>query len=117
MNKNLSKAIILRTKLRNIILKSRTQECDGRYIKQRNLFVSPLRKSKRKYFNNLIEKNVCHIKKFWKVVKPLLSNKIIWNEKITINEDDKIIKSDKETAKILNELFSNVVTNINIPII
>ena len=67
MNKNLPKAIILRTKLRNIILKSRTQECKGRYIKQRNLCVSPLRKSKREYFNNLIKKNVCHIKKFWKV--------------------------------------------------
>ena len=26
-----------------------------------------------------------------------------------------IIKSDKETAKALNELFSNVVTNLNIP--
>ena len=26
-----------------------------------------------------------------------------------------IIKSDKETAKVLNELFSNVVTNLNIP--
>ena len=74
-----------------------------------------MRKSKREYFNNLNKKNVCDNKNFWKVVKPLLSNKIISNEKITIAEGDKIIMSDKETAKVLNEFFSNVVNNLNIP--
>ena len=74
-----------------------------------------MRKSKREYFNNLNEKNVCDNKKFWTVVKPVLSNKIISNEKITIDEGDKMIKSDKETAKVLNEFFFNIVTNLNIP--
>ena len=61
-------------------------------------------------------KNVCDNKTFWRVVKPLLSNKIISNEKITIVEGDKIIRSDKKTAKVfLIEFFANVVTNINIP--
>ena len=115
INKNLSEAIMLRTKLRNIFLKNRTEENKDRYTKQRNLCVTLLRKSKREYFNNLNEKNVCDNKKFWRVVKPLLSNKIISNEKITIVEGDKIIRSDKETAKVLNEFFSNVVTNLNIP--
>ena len=54
-------------------------------------------------------------KNFWKVVKPLLSNKIISNEKITIFEGDKIIKRDIETAKVLNEFFSNVATDLSIP--
>ena len=74
-----------------------------------------MRKSKKEYFNNLNEKSVCDNKKFWRVVKPLLSNKIILNEKIKIVEGDKIIRSDKETAKVLNEFFANVVTNLNIP--
>ena len=74
-----------------------------------------LRKIKREYFSNLNEKNVCDNKKFWRVVKPVLSNKIISNEKITIDEGDKMIKSDKETAKVLNEFFFNIVTNLNIP--
>ena len=51
---------------------------------------------------------------FWKVVKLLLWNKIISNEKIKIVEGDKIINSDKETADILNEFFSNA-TDLNIP--
>ena len=63
---------------------------------------------------NLNEKNVCDNKKFWRVVKLLLSNKIISNEKITIVESDKIIRSDKETAKVLNEFFANVVNSLNI---
>ena len=74
-----------------------------------------MRKSKREYFNNLNEKNVCDNKKSWKVVKPLLSNKIILNEKIIIVEGDKIIRGDNETAKVLNEFFANIVTNLNIP--
>ena len=115
MNKNLSKAVMLRTKLRNIFFKNRTEENKGRYTKQRSLCVTLLRKCKREYSDNLYEKNVCDNKKFWRAVKPLLSNKIISNEKITIIECDKIIRSDKETAKVLNEFFCNAVTNLNIP--
>ena len=106
---------MLRTKLRNIFFKNRTEENKNRYTKQINLCVTLLRKSKRGYFNNLNEKNVCDNKKFWRVVKPLLSNKIISNEKVTIVEGDKIIRSDNETVKVLNEFFANIVTNLNIP--
>ena len=40
---------------------------------------------------------------------------MISNEKITIFEDDKIIKRYIETAKVLNEFFSNVATDLSIP--
>ena len=45
---------------------------------------------------------MCDNKKFWGVVKPLLSNKVVFNERITLVEDDKIIENDKNTASILN---------------
>ena len=109
MNRNLFTAIMQRTKLRNIFLKNRTEE------NNKNLCVTLLRKSKREYFNNLNEKNVCDNKKFCRVFKPLLSNKGISKEKIKIVEGDKIVRRYKETAKVLNEFFSNVVTNLNIP--
>ena len=96
MDKNLSKAIMLRTKLRNLFLKNRTEENKGRYAMQRNLRVTLSRKSYRQNFNNLNKKNVCNNKNFWKVVKPLSSMK-------------------NETAEVVNEFFSNVVTNLNIP--
>ena len=50
MNNNLSKAIMVRTKLRNIFLKNRTDENKNRYTKQRNLYVTLSRKSKRESF-------------------------------------------------------------------
>ena len=51
--KELSKAIMLRTKLRNQFWKKRTSEAKLKYNKQRNLCVSLLRKAKRNYYENL----------------------------------------------------------------
>ena len=57
MKKNLSKAIMLRTKLRNIFFKNKTEKKKGRYTKQSNLCATLLRKkSKIEYFNNLTGK-------------------------------------------------------------
>ena len=52
---------------------------------------------------------------FWKTVKPMLSNKFINNEKITLVDNEKIITNDKEVAKVLNEFFSNIIKTLNIP--
>ena len=70
MNKALSKAIMVRTKLRNTILKNRDEDIKKSYNIQRNYCASILRKSKRDYYNNLNEKNICDNRKFWKVIKP-----------------------------------------------
>ena len=76
--KESSKAIMTRTKLRNIFLQKRSEENRIRYTKQRNVFVSLLRKTKKRYYENLNEKSVVDNKLFWKTVKPLLSDKV-WN--------------------------------------
>ena len=70
MNKTFSKAIMQRSNLRNIFLKSRTEENRNDYTKQRNLCVTLLRKSKREFYGNLNEKKICDNKKYWGVVKP-----------------------------------------------
>ena len=46
---------------------------------------------------------------------PCLSNKVNSNEKITLIGGDKMIKDDKETAKVFNDFFSNIIKNLNIP--
>ena len=74
-----------------------------------------LRKSKRQHYQNLSVENLCDNKKFWKVVKPLQSNKIMSSEKITLVERTKILKNDKETAKVLNNFFSTIIQNLKIP--
>ena len=73
------------------------------------------REKVREFIRNVTEKNLCDNKKFWGVDKPLLSNKVVSNEKITLVEDDKILEIDKNTASVLNEFFSNSITNLGIP--
>ena len=51
MNKPLSKKIMKKSNLRNKYLKSRNEEHRQRFVKQRNLCVSLLRKRKRSYLN------------------------------------------------------------------
>ena len=48
------------------------------------------------------------------MVNPLLSNKVVNNEMITLVEDDKIIEKVKNTAFILNEFFSKIITILGI---
>ena len=109
MNKTLSKEIMKRSNLRNKYLKSRNEEDRQRFVKQRNLCVSLLRKTKRSYYSNLNEKNVIDNRKFWKTVKPMFSNKFVNSEKIALVDDDKIITNNKEIAKVLNNFFSNII--------
>ena len=48
------------------------------------------------------------------IVKPVLSKKITSNERITLIENDEIIKTEKGTARLLNTYFSNIVQNLDI---
>ena len=77
--------------------------------------VTLLRNSKREYYQNLSVENLRDNKKCWKVVKQLLSNKIMSSKKITLVEGTKILKNYKETAKVLNNFFSTLIQNLKIP--
>ena len=44
----------------------------------------------------------------------MLSKKIKSSERISLIENDEIIKTEKGTAKILNAFFSNIVQNLDI---
>ena len=86
-----------------------------RFRKQIYLCVSQLRKTKRSYYSNLNEKNVIDNRKFWKTVKPMLSNKFVNNEKITLADNEKIITNDQEIANVLNYFFTSIIKTPNIP--
>ena len=74
ITKEVRKAIMTLSKLRNKFLKSKSQECKKAYNKQRNLFVAMVRKAEINYFNNLNVRNITDNKQFWKNVKPFFSN-------------------------------------------
>ena len=49
---------------------------------------------------NLNEKNLADNKQFWRIVKPLLSDKFKSSEKIALVEGQEIINEDGENADI-----------------
>ena len=100
MNKVLLKVIMVRTKLSNTFFKNISEENKKSYNMQRNYCVSLLQKSKRYYCNNLDEKIISDNRKFWKLAKPLFSNKIISSKKITLVKGEEIIKTNQANAKV-----------------
>ena len=87
VTKEVSKAIMLRTKLRNKFLKKNILESRAKYNKQGNICVSLIKKVKRNYYENLDLKDINDNNKFWATVKPLFSNKIKSAENIYLGNN------------------------------
>ena len=113
--KELSKEIITRSRRLNKYLKNRNEENRAIYVKQRNYCVSLLRKSKKKYYENLDERNLMDNKLFWKTRKPSFSDKIVTRDRIHLTENGEVVKTELETAEALNNFFGNVIINLMIP--
>ena len=109
MTKDLRRAIMLRSKLRNKLNKNKTLETNLAYKRQRNLCTSLLRKAKAKYYANLNPNVVTDNKIFWKSIKPLFSEK-----SIALVENQDVCSDDEKVAHIFNTFFSNVVNELNI---
>ena len=116
MDSKLNHAIMLRSKLRNKFLKSRSNKDRKAYKKQGNLCVSLLRQNKKDYFETLDIKSVTDNKMFWKTVAPLFSNKSKASNKITLSENEKLITNDQKSAEVFNNYFNSIVEELNIPI-
>ena len=75
MTKVMRKAIMYRTKLRNIYLKN---------PKQRNYCVKLLKQTKISYYENLNINLITDNRKFWKNIKPSFSDKSITSSNIIL---------------------------------
>ena len=106
ISKDLSKAIMHRSKLRNQFLKLQIHESRLRYDKQRNLCVTLLRKAKMSEINDN--------KKFWKNVRPIFGNKSKGNKNIALEEVNKVITNDGKLAQTFDEYFVNIVPSLGI---
>ena len=115
MVKDLHKAIMKRSKLRNKFLKSRNLSDRKNYTSQRNLCKKLLKSTKRTYFNNLDIRKVTDNRTFWKTVVPLFSNKFSKSEKINLTEGNKTTSNDDEICRVFNNFFSKTVDELKIP--
>ena len=116
LTKEINKEIMTRSRLRNKFLRCRSDENKKAYNEQRNHCVKLVRSAKKAYYSNLSIKDVNDNKKFWKIVKPLFSEKVNKNENIMLVENNNIISSEIEIAEKLNAFFSNIVKELNIKV-
>ena len=115
MTKELRKAIMIRSKLRNKLNKEKTLLSKTAYNKQRNFCTSLLRRTKKEYYGKLNPNNITDNKKFWKTVKPFFSDKAVTTDNIAIIDNNEIYDDDEKVSQIFNDFFSNAVNNLNIP--
>ena len=114
MNKALQKAIMTRSRLRNKFLKEPNSTNRIAFKKQRNLCVKLFRNEKSKYFNSLKTNDVVDNRKFWKKVKPFISDKHNTHSKITLIENENIIDNTTELCEMFANFFANIVPNLKI---
>ena len=108
MNKDIHKAIMTRTRLRNRFLKEPTQMKRLAYKKQRNYCISLMRQNKKQYYGSLNVNNITDNKNFWRVVKPNLSNKILGTNRVILRDGDKVISDTERVADTFNKFFVNI---------
>ena len=75
MSKPLRKAIMTRSRLKNIFNKCRNESNWMNYKQVRNKCVNILRESKKNYFKKLNVKSASDSKTFWSTMKPFGSHK------------------------------------------
>ena len=107
-------AFMHRSQLKNKYNKNPTEQNKISYNKQRNYWVSRLKKEKRKYYNNLDPKIFKDNKTFWRRVKPLFSDKHKGVQPDIIIVENGETTSDKmEVAEKLNNFFSEYLPKNN----
>ena len=114
MNKEIHKAIMVKSRLRNKFLKEKTAFSREAYSKQRNYCVKLIRESKIKYFGNLNVKNITDNKNFWKTVGSNFSGKKPINENISLWEKNKLITDEKSIGKFFNDYFTSIIKHLRI---
>ena len=77
---------MIRSRLRNKFLNTKSDIDKKAYNKQRNFCVSLIRREEKNFFNNISTRDITDNKTFWKTVKPLFTDKIQTKSIITLIE-------------------------------
>ena len=110
MTKELSKAIINKSKIRNKYQKWSSRE-NFLALKEAKKFCNKLTKSvKKAYFRKVTGKGFVNNKAFWNTVKPFLTNKgFLTNETIAIENKGKIVTDKSKLVNLFNSHYINIV--------
>ena len=112
MTKELSKAIMNRSKLKNRYTKWPSRENFLAFKIQKNICKDLNKKTKKNYFSKITSNGVIGNKQFWNTVKPFLTYKgFPHNEDIALHIGDKTVTDCNELVKEFNEYYINIVQN------
>ena len=114
VTKELRKAFMKRARLKNNYLKFKDDTSYSAYKKHRNFCKNLVVKSKKSYYENLKPSSISDVRKFWRTVKPLFSDKAMKNVNITLVESEKIINEPTEIANEFSSLLSSAVSTLQI---
>ena len=114
MTKELRKAIMKRSQVRNRYNKNQNYENLYLYKKQRNFCVSLSRKTERNYFKNVKIQDVTDNDKFWKTIRPYFIDNGYNQTKTAAAEKDSIITDEKKNATLMNNYFLNITKNLDL---
>lgn len=117
ITKQIRKAIMTQTRLANKRHKTNKDEDIRLYKSQKNFVNRECKRAKKEYFNNLDVKCLQDNKTFWRTMGNEFSDKAKGNHKITLVKGNDIISNDAEVAKEFDEVFTNAVNKLDIPII
>ena len=106
VTKLLRKAIMKRSNLENKFYKNRSEPNRRALKKQKNYCNRLYKQERRKYYSQLNLNDITDNKKFWKMVKPLFSNKG--------GSGESIVFVNNEVATTFNDFFKNCVNSLNI---
>ena len=110
MNRDLRKAIYIRTRFKNKYNKNPNVENETKYKKQRNLCVNLRKKAIKKHLKEVTSNGIMENKSFWNTVKPFITNKsTLSNNTIMLKKDDSVVTKEKEIVEIFNNHYINIV--------
>ena len=114
MTKTPKKAIMHRSKLKNIFHKTRLKEDWNNCKKQRNFCVNLLRNTKKDYFQKLNIKDLTDITKILENNQVSFSNKGLNSNKLILRQKDVVVADEKALATLMNNDFVYVAAYLDL---
>ena len=110
MNKELGKAIMMRSKLKKRYNKNKNLPNRLNFKKQRNVCVKLRIQAINKYFQSATSNMKQTSIQFYSLIKPYMTNKgALSNDDIILKEGDIYINDDRKIAEIFNNYYINIV--------
>ena len=103
-----------RTELCNKYYKLKTLDTLHSYKKQRNFCSRLYKKERKKYYENLDSKQITDNRKFWKTVRPFLTDKGSSSSKITLVNGEAILSDAHSISTQFSNFYQNAVKSLGI---